>query len=60
MDLSEYFSPVPEEITTSIEYPDQNQIAFNLMPLPDLYSEEAIKPDLVFIGVPEGRGGMDI
>ena len=59
MELSGYFTPVAEDITSDFAYPDQNQIAFNLMPLADFYNESGPKPDLAFIGVPEDRMSMN-
>jgi len=59
MDLNDYFSPVPEGVTSEINHPDQNQIAFSLMPLGNFSDADSINAQLAIIGVPEERGAME-
>jgi arginase family enzyme len=59
MEFGEYFEPVSESLIRDIDHPDQNQIAFKLIPAADFFGAENIKVDIALIGVPEDRGAVN-
>ena len=59
MEFEAYFEPVPEDLVQGINHPDQNQIAFKLIPAKEFFSADKINVDLALIGVPEDRAAID-